>query len=212
MLLPNNMLFDARIGSSNKNLKANQIIEESTPFTASLHKLTTKHHLSNTLYPNSRTHHAPILLESSSQLPAHNLPVHRCSYPLDSFISPAAIDDIQHAFNRAILLPNDYLLSTNRVPITSITNLAFTNLLSFDSPTPDSIIHNTLSICQKMHPSLNSLTHNSVLLSPSRDGNSPIQNFSYTKTVHNIHKWLKESLSYMTPSSSYLSSLGTLIG
>jgi hypothetical protein len=50
--------------------------------------------------------------------------------------------------------PNDYLLFTNRVLITSITNLVFTNLLSFDSPTPDSIIHNILSICQKTHPSL----------------------------------------------------------
>jgi len=86
-----------------EKLKTNQVIEESTPSTATLHKLTTKHHLSNTLYPNPCTHHAPIVLEPSSQPPTHTLPVRRCSHPLDSFISPAAIDDIQHAFNRDIL-------------------------------------------------------------------------------------------------------------
>jgi len=86
-----------------EKLKTNQVIEESTPSTATLHKLTTKHYLSNTLYPNPCTHHLSIVLEPSSQPPTHTLPVRCCSHPLDSFISPAAIDDIQHAFNRDIL-------------------------------------------------------------------------------------------------------------
>jgi len=128
-----------------------------------------------------RTHHLtptinkPLLSKSSSVSSQHHtittsnieqdydkpsLPIQRSSHPLDSSISTQDICMIQSSFFRACYSCDEQLLSHNAIPIPSITNNSFVNLLTFHSPIDDSIMHHILHIMYQTNSSFKFLDTN----------------------------------------------------
>jgi hypothetical protein len=89
-----------------------------------------------------------------------NLPIQHSSHPLDSSISPQDICMIQSSFFRACHSCDGQLLSYNAIPIPSINNNSFVNLLTFQSPIDDSIIHHILDIMHQTNTSYKFLDTN----------------------------------------------------
>jgi len=114
--------------------------------------ITTKSCLS-TKPVNLQIHHSPATMNSPPN-PANTVPIGCSMHPLDLFISSEDISNIQQTYRQAIECPNASPISSTQTTITSITNSAFIDLLTFDSPIPDSIIHNILALCWKVNPTL----------------------------------------------------------
>jgi hypothetical protein len=88
---------------------------------------------------------------TSTQQPDNTIPIRRSKHPLDIFLSSEDISNIQQSYRQAREYPNASPISYTQTTITSITN---SDLIAFDSHTPDSIIYNILTLCRKANPIL----------------------------------------------------------
>jgi hypothetical protein len=121
------------------------------------------HHLTPTitnplLSKSSSVYSQHHTITTSSIEQAYNTPsllIQCSSHPLDSSISPQDICMIQSSFFRACHSCDGQLLSHNAIPIPSINNNSFVNLLTFHSPIDDSIIHHILDILYQTTPPIN---------------------------------------------------------